>query len=134
MSPMSGKLPGVSAAESEVLRVLWELRQASVQAVCDALPPERSVTYATVQTLLRRLEKKGYVSRKTESKAHVFYPCVARERVLVQEVRRFVRRLFGGDPLPLMLNLAEDEGLDAKDVARLRQLVDAARRRRKDEH
>ena len=129
---MGSPASGVSGAESEVLRVLWELGRASVQAVCDALPPTRDISYATVQTMLRRLEKKGYVSRETVSKAHVFYPRIPRERVLGQEVGSFVRRLFGGDPLPLMLHLARTEGLEQKDIDRLRKLIDNARQRREE--
>ena len=65
-------MQALSPAETEVIRLVWNLGQASVQDVCDALPEDRAVTYATVQTLLRRLEKKGYVGHETQGKAHVF--------------------------------------------------------------
>ena len=54
-------LPSVSPAETEILRLVWQLDKATVQNVCDKLPAKRKITYATVQTLLRRLEKKGYL-------------------------------------------------------------------------
>ena len=52
-------LPALSPAETEILRLVWQLEAARVQQMCDALPADRA--YATVQTLLRRLEQKGYV-------------------------------------------------------------------------
>ena len=50
-------LPALSPAETEILRLVWQLEAARVQQMCDALPADRA--YATVQTLLRRLEQKG---------------------------------------------------------------------------
>jgi len=52
-------LPTVSPAETEILRLVWQLDKATVQDVCNKLPAKRKIAYATVQTLLRRLEKKG---------------------------------------------------------------------------
>jgi len=69
----------LSVAETEVLRLLWQLGTGTVQDICDALPPERDVAYATVQTLLRRLESKGYVTHETRGRAHVFGPAIDRE-------------------------------------------------------
>ena len=52
-------LPALSPSETEILRLVWQLEKATVQEVCEKLPAKRKITYATVQTLLRRLEKKG---------------------------------------------------------------------------
>ena len=117
-------LSAVSPAETEILRLVWRLGSATVQGVCDALPKERSVTYATVQTLLRRLEKKGYICHEAQGKAHLFHPAVAREDVIQNTVRDFVNRLFGGDPVPLMMHLADHSKLTGDDINRLKKLID----------
>ena len=117
-------LPAVSPAETEILRLVWRLGSATVQDVCDALSKERSVTYATVQTLLRRLEKKGYICHEVQGKAHLFHPAVDREDVIHNTVRAFVDRLFGGDPVPLMMHLADHSKLTGEDLNRLKKLID----------
>ena len=117
-------LAAVSPAETEVLRLVWRLGSATVQDVCDALPKGRAVTYATVQTLLRRLEKKGYLGHEVTGKAHRFRPAVNREDVIHRTVRDFVDRLFGGDPVPLMMHLADHSKLTGEDVNRLKKLID----------
>jgi BlaI family penicillinase repressor len=117
------RLPAVSPAETEVLRIVWQAREATVQQVLDGLPRDRSIAYATVQTLLRRLEKKGYVTHESRGKAHVFRPAVRREEVIRRTVGDFVDRLFGGDPVPLMLHLADCSELSAEDVRRLREII-----------
>lgn len=116
-------LSPLSPAETEVLRLVWQLESATVQQICDALPTDRGIAYATVQTLLRRLEKKGYVRHKTKGKAHVFYAAVKRDKVVKQTVVDFVERLFGGDPLPLMLHLADHSDLKPADIDRLKKLI-----------
>ena len=116
-------LPALSPAETEVLRIVWQLGRATVQQALDHLPPDRRIAYATVQTLLRRLEKKGYVAHTAEGKAHVFEPAVRREDVIRRTVGDFVDRLFGGDPVPLLLHLADRTDLSAEDVERLRRIL-----------
>ncbi len=118
------KLPALSPSETEILRLVWLLDKATVQDVCDKLPAKRKIAYATVQTLLRRLEKKGYLNHKIRGKAHVFFPAVKREHVVKRSVTDFLDRLFGGDPVPLMQYLAEHGKINAEDIEKLKQLAD----------
>jgi BlaI family penicillinase repressor len=120
-----GKLPPVSPAETEMLRLVWQHGKATVQQVCDRLPSKRKIAYATVQTLLRRLERKGYVKHETRGKAHVFFPTVKKEEVIRRSVSDFLERLFGGDPVPLMQHLAEHGQVDAQDIEKLKKLVES---------
>jgi BlaI family penicillinase repressor len=118
------RLPSLSASETEILRLLWELHEATVQQVCETLPSKRTIGYATVQTLLRRLERKGYIKHRAEGKAHVFYPAVEPDHVIKRSVNDFLERLFGGDPIPLMQHLAEHGRIDAEDLERLKKLIE----------
>ena len=117
-------LRAMSPAETEILRLVWQLEEATVQQICDLLPPKRNIVYKTVQTLLRRLENKGYLKHKIRGKAHVFLPAVKREDVVKRTVLDFLDRLFGGDPRPLMQFLAKDGKIDAEDIRRLRRLFE----------
>jgi len=118
------KLPSLSASETEILRLVWNLGEGTVLQVSERLPPRRKIAYATVQTLLRRLEKKGYVRHRSEGKAHVFFPAVQQEHVIKRSVNDFLERLFGGDPIPLVQHLAEHGRIDAEDIERLKKLVE----------
>jgi len=118
------QLQAMSPAETEILRLVWQLEQATVQQVCEQLPPKRNIAYKTVQTLLRRLEDKGYLRHRIKGKAYVFSPAIKREDVVKRTVLDFLDRLFAGDPRPLMQFLAEDGRIDADDIERLRKLID----------
>lgn len=117
-------LPPLSRAETEILRIVWQLGRASVRQVCYELPAERKITYATVQTLLRRLERKGYLSHLRRGKTYVFFEAVSRKQVIKREVADFVDRLFGGDAASLMYYLAEHIGTSPKDIRRLKQILE----------
>ncbi len=117
------KLPALSPSETEILRLVWQLDKATVQDVCNKLPAKRKIAYATVQTLLRRLEKKGYLKHHIRGKAHVFFAAVKREHVIKRSVGDFLDRLFGGDPIPLMQYLAEHGKIDADDIEKLKRLA-----------
>lgn len=117
-------LPALSPSETEILRLVWQLDKATVQEVCNKLPARRKIAYATVQTLLRRLEKKGYLKHSVRGKAHVFFPAANRAHVVKRSVSDFLDRLFGGDPIPLMQHLAKHGKIDAKDIEKLKRLTE----------
>ena len=115
--------PAMSAAETEVLRLVWESQQATVQQVYDALPPNRRVTYVTIATLLRRLEEKGYLKHRVHGKAFIYAPAAKKEDVIRRTISDLVERLFGGNPVPLMQHLAQHSGITDEDIDKLRELA-----------
>ena len=117
------KRPAMSPAETEILRLVWESQQATVQQVYDALPENRKVTYVTVATLLRRLEEKGYIKHRIQGKAFVYTPSVKKEDVINRTIGDLVQRLFGGNPVPLMQHLAMHSEISDEDIEKLRELA-----------
>ena len=111
-------------AESEVMAVLWRLRQASVSDVMAALNKTRAVTYSTVQTMLRILETKGYLTHDKVARAFVYRPVVDERQARRRALRHLVRRLFDGSPSLLVLNVLEDEDLDPAEREQLRKLIE----------
>ena len=117
------KRPAMSPAETEVLRLVWGSRQATVRQVYDALPANRKVHYLTVATLLRRLEEKGYLKHRVRGKAFIYTPAVKKEDVINRTIGDLVQRLFGGNPVPLMQHLALHSEISEEDIERLRDLA-----------
>jgi len=118
--------PALTDAESEVMAVLWRLRRASVSDVAAALNETRTVTYSTVQTMLRILEKKRYVTHHKVARAFLYEPVVDERQARRRALRHLVGRLFEGSPSLLVLNVLEDEELDPSERAQLRKLIERA--------
>jgi predicted transcriptional regulator len=117
------KRPAMSPAETEVLRLVWQSQEATVQQVYDALPGNRKIAYVTVATLLRRLQEKGYLKHHVRGKAFVYGPAAKKEDVIRRTISDLVERLFGGNPVPLMQHLAQHSGITGEDIERLKELA-----------
>jgi predicted transcriptional regulator len=113
-------------AEAAVMAVVWRLRKASVGDVVTAMNETRAVTYSTVQTILRILETKGYVTHEKVARAFVYEPVVDERQARRRALRHLVNRLFDGSPSLLVLNVLEDEEIDAAEREQLRKLIERA--------
>ncbi len=118
--------PALTDAEAGIMAVLWDRQTATVADVVAALKRKRSVSYSTVQTILRILEEKGYVSHDKVARAFVYRPRIDARQARRRALRHLVTRLFEGSPSLLVLNVLEDERIDAGELARLKKLIENA--------
>ena len=118
--------PALTDAEAQVMAVLWRLQRASVGDVVAAIAETRAVTYSTVQTILRILETKGYVTHDKVARAFVYEPVVDERQARRRALRALVSRLFEGSPSLLVLNVLEDEEIDPTEREHLKKLIERA--------
>ena len=116
--------PMLSKGEMEVARILWEQAPASVRQIHEALPADRQMDFATVQTYLRRLESKGYAKSTLDGRIRIYSARTKALTVIRETVDDLVNRLFAGETMPLMRHLIEDRGIDGKGLSELRELLD----------
>lgn len=127
---LKGNIASLGTAEAEILRLVWDLKEASAQQIWEALPEGRDVAPATVLTVLRRLRDKGFLKSRTLGKAHFFSPAIQPQRVISKTVGELLKRFFGGDPVPLVMHLAETHQIDQDDVARLQEMLAAEKKKK----
>mgnify|MGYP001405292266 FL=1 len=113
----------LTEAELPVMEVLWEKGAATVSEVVEALPRDKPVAYNTVLTMLRILERKGYVRHTKDKRAFVFRPVVDRDQASRSAVRHLLSRFFNNSPELLVLNLLEEKDIDEAELDRLRKLI-----------
>ena len=118
--------PALTDAESQVMAVLWRLSQASVGDVVSAMKETRAVTYSTVQTILRILETKGYLTHDKVERAFVYRPVVDQRQARRRALKHLVKRLFDGSPGLLVLNVLEDEDIDPAERLQLKKLLEGS--------
>ncbi len=116
--------PPISDTELLVLKTLWDLSEGTVRDIMDALSPRRQWAYTTAQTILNRLEAKGYVKSRKGKLAHVYRPAVSREQLLQQSLNDLSRRLCEGTTSPLLMALVEGVRLSPQEIHDLRRLLD----------
>jgi len=114
----------ISDAELDLMEVLWAASEPLTSAeVGERLEAQRGWSMATVKTMLGRLAAKGAITHREDGRRFLYSPAIEREAYVGSESRRFVERLFGGRLSPLVARLAEEDGLDAKDIAEIEALL-----------
>jgi len=119
----------LTEAELRIMNVLWDRGSATVHEVLEALPAKPALAYNSILTIVRILEKKGYVKhvKDEDKRAHVFMPQVNRKDATRFEVRHLVSRFFGNSREQLVLNVLEETSIDAEELDHLRQLLERSK-------
>lgn len=107
--------------ELDIMKVLWARGPSTVAQVRDALEDE--LAHTTVLTMLKVMEGKGFVSRRTDGRAHLYAAEVERVAAGESALGRLTERLFGGSPEELFMHLV-DSGLSEEELRRMRRLLD----------
>lgn len=115
--------PGLTENELEVIQVLWKQAPLTVSEILNYLQRKPLPAYTSLLTLVQTMEKKGYIKHQKCGKAFAYLPILKQEKFLISEVKRVAKRLFGGSPGKLVLNLVQNEQLNQDEINALRQLL-----------
>ena len=105
------------------MRILWGVHRATVAEVVGAVRGKPTLAYNTVLTIMRILERKGYVAHEKAGRAFVYRPLVDQTHARRSALRHLARRLFDNSASLLVLNLLKDENLDEGELERLKKLI-----------
>jgi predicted transcriptional regulator len=112
----------LTEAELRIMDVLWRKGSGTVQQVLDWLPS--ALAYNSVLTTIRTLEKKGHVKHLKDGRAHIYEPIIGRDQATRSEIRYLVGRFFSNSHEALVLNILQDEAIDAAELKRLRNMLE----------
>lgn len=125
---MAKKSLNVTEYELAALEVLWRRGSATIRDITEEIYGTSSTTtYATVQKLLERLERKGCVDRDRSSFAHLFRATIDRSDLIGEGLENLAEKLCGGSLTPLLVQLVETTSLTDRDRKMLRKLIDEAK-------
>jgi predicted transcriptional regulator len=122
----------VTDTELAILQVLWDQGETTRRRITDVLyPGGGEAHYATVQNLLGRLERKGFVRSARDGNILVFTATVGRDELIRRRLQGLADKLCGGAVAPLVMNLIRSRPLSAAEVEQLSTLLREQRRRLK---
>jgi predicted transcriptional regulator len=117
--------PTIPDSELDVLKALWERGQGTVRELLETLRGAgRQWSYATVATLLDRLEKKGYVATDRSELAYVYRARISEQEVRQKRISSLVEKLYDGEPGLLVLHLLKAHPLEATQAREVRALLE----------
>lgn len=104
------------------MQVLWRLGNAFVKDIIDKLP-EPKPAYNTVSTIVRILEKKGFVGHKAYGKTHEYFPLVSRDEYKKNFLKSFMKRYFGNSFQEMVSFFASGRDITLEELEEIRKLL-----------
>jgi len=108
----------LTKVEEEVMQVIWNRKKGLVRDFIEDLPDPKP-PYSTISSVVRILEKKGFVNHKAYGKTHEYFPVIAKDDYRKFVLNSLAERFFSGSPRALMSFFAREEKLGLKDMSEI---------------
>ena len=112
--------------ERDILTIVWRFGNVTAEQVREEL--DRPLKDATIRTVLRRLEEKGYLAHETENRTFIYRPAESRQRVAGRAVKRIVDWFCDGSVEALLVGMVDSKVLDRHELQRLADRIAAAQK------
>jgi BlaI family penicillinase repressor len=109
--------------ELEIMKIVWQRKRATVRDVYETLRRDRQIAYTTVMTVMKILEKKGFLRKWQEDRAYVYQAVHSKEQTIRHMVRDFVERVFDGAAQPLLAQLVKDRRISEEELKALTKAI-----------
>lgn len=120
------RLPQISEAEFEVMKIVWQYAPVSTNEITDRLMKTTSWGAKTIQTLIKRLTNKGALTYEKEGRVYVYTPLVKENEYISQQSNSFLRRFYDGDSTAMLSAYIKNDRLSAEEIGTLRSILDDA--------
>jgi len=108
----------LTRAEEQIMQILWDIEKGFVKDILTKME-EPKPAYNTVSTIIRILEKKGFVKHNTFGKSHEYFPIVTKDHYRSFSIKNLLSGYFGGSFSRLASFFAKDKNLDLKELEKL---------------
>lgn len=127
---MAGRTRSAALTEAEhrIMRVLWSHPGSTVGAVVEQIDGPMRPAYNSVLTVLRILERKGYVTHEKSGRAFTYSPVVDSQQARRGALSQVIARFFNGSREALMKDLFGYDDVDADELEKVKELLDEAAR------
>lgn len=119
------KLPQISEAEYEVMKVIWKYSPISTNEVTNILTKATDWNPKTIHTLLKRLVTKEAITYEKQSRLFVYTPLIDQNEYLQQQSHSFLKRFFNGNVSHMMTSFLDSENISDDDIKELKDILDS---------
>lgn len=128
---MARSSPNIPDSELDVLTVLWDQKSGTVREILDSLHKRGSDwSYATVATLLDRLERKQYVTSNRDDLAYIYSPLIPPDEVRHKRLSNVIEKLFSNNPSELVVHVLKTYRMKSDELEEIKETLDRNSRRR----
>ena len=121
----------LSEAQLEIMEIIWEKGEVMVNEVWEILSERRGLARNTVQTMMVRIEEKGWSKHRAVGRTYLYSAAQPRKATLGRTVKELLDTVFRGSAEDLVTALLENRSLSKGEADRIREMIDKAERRRR---
>ena len=119
------RIPKLSPANLEIMKIIWRLGEASVNDVFEAINTHRKdkLRRTTIQVQINRLEEYGWLKHREIGRTHYFRAVRGKEKTERDIIHDIKNRVFGGSRMERVKSLLNDSSLKSEEIQELRDLL-----------
>ena len=118
----------LTKAEEQVMQILWDEKEGFVKDLLQHFP-EPKPAYNTVSTIIRILEKKGFVDHHSFGKSHRYYPLVSREQYRNERFSNLMKDYFNNSMKQVLSHFGKSDSMNMKEADEIIQLMEEIKRK-----
>jgi predicted transcriptional regulator len=113
----------ITKAQEDLLKALWEIKEGAISDVLESLD-EPKPAYNTVATVIKVLEKKGYVSHKTYGKTHVYFAVVSKKDYAQHLLKDTFKGLFNSSLNLMVSSFVKNKDVSLRELEELKEMLE----------
>jgi predicted transcriptional regulator len=111
-------IKGLTKAEEEIMQYIWDLEKCTVSNIIEGMP-EPKPPHSSISSIVRILEKKGFVDHKAYGRTYEYYPLISKEDYSKRSLLTLLTRYFDGSTPQLVSYLVEEEATSIEELQEL---------------
>ncbi|MCR1974304.1 BlaI/MecI/CopY family transcriptional regulator [Clostridium sporogenes] len=116
-------MPKISAAEWEVMKLLWKESPLTSEKIINSLTKKMGWSTQTVKTFITRLLKKEAIGFEKVGRAYNYYPLISEDECIKAENQSFLQKVYDGAVGMLFTRFLEEEPLSEEEIEELEQIL-----------
>ena len=116
-------------SELEILAVLWHTENATVRTVHNELSKTKDAGYTTTLKLMQIMYEKGLVTRNTDSKTHIYYAKVEKEKTQLQLVNKMIANVFAGSSANMVMQALGGNTVSNDELLKIEALIHSLKKK-----
>lgn len=124
----------LTRAEEQIMQILWKLEKGFVKDIIEHLA-EPKPAYNTASTIVRILEKKGFVSHRSFGNSYEYYPLISKDEYKKTFLKSFIKKYFGDSFQEMVSFFASETDISLRELEEIRRsLADEIHKQKVEEH
>ncbi|MBN1252662.1 MAG: BlaI/MecI/CopY family transcriptional regulator [Bacteroidales bacterium] len=112
--------------EEEIMQILWQIKEGFVNDIIKEMEEEKP-PYNTISSIVRILEKKGFVDFKSFGKSHMYFPIISKAAYKKHALKKLISGYFDGSYEKVVSFIANEEVIndeEMEEIIKLKKIIE----------